>query len=473
MKSDSFGRLIAGPVGSGKTTACILELLRRACQQDIGPDGFRHTRFAITRQTLSQLMMTVKKDIDDWLRDGAEFKVSEKTFYVSIGDVRSEWVLIPLETPEDQQRLLSMQLTGAWMSECIEQDVNLVAPLAARTGRYPNNDIVGLCTHKFLIADTNMPTEGSPWHTFMESPPASWQIFRQPSGLCVQAENLDWLNQTPETRALPVGSPVRLAQGRKYYELAAENTNPDWVRRYVHAEYGNDPSGTAVFRATFKRSFHVQPSIEVLPGRLLVVGQDFGRDPCSIITQLDARGRLLVLEEVMAEDCGLELHIQNALRPALYSERYSGCAVIIVGDPAGNAKDSIYETNSFDILHENGFAAIPAPTNEIGKRLAAVDRFLLEHRQGEPALVFDEEHCPMLVRAMDGGYRYAKTRQGVRKPTPDKTNGPWSHIADALQYACLGNSGEMRGKLVGWMTRTGRNRSRARARPQISARGWT
>lgn len=31
MKSEAFGRLLAGPVGSGKTTACLFELFRRAC----------------------------------------------------------------------------------------------------------------------------------------------------------------------------------------------------------------------------------------------------------------------------------------------------------------------------------------------------------------------------------------------------------------------------------------------------------
>ena len=34
MKSASFGRLIAGPVGSGKTTGCIFELFRKALEQD-------------------------------------------------------------------------------------------------------------------------------------------------------------------------------------------------------------------------------------------------------------------------------------------------------------------------------------------------------------------------------------------------------------------------------------------------------
>ena len=35
--------------------------------------------------------------------------------------------------------------------------------------------------------------------------------------------------------------------------------------------------------------------------------------------------------------------------------------------------------------------------------------------------------------------RYAKTRAGVRKATPDKNE--YSHIVDALQYACLAAHG--------------------------------
>ena len=68
MKAESFGRLIAGPVGSGKTTACIFELFRRALEQQPAPDGIRYTRFAIVRQTLKQLRDTVLRDIQDWLK---------------------------------------------------------------------------------------------------------------------------------------------------------------------------------------------------------------------------------------------------------------------------------------------------------------------------------------------------------------------------------------------------------------------
>lgn len=469
MKSESFGRLIAGPVGSGKTVACIFELFIRACQQSPGADGLRYTRFAIVRQTLSQLKQTVLKDILSWLKDAAEYKVSENTIYISVGDVRSEFVLIPLENPEDQQRLLSSQLTGAWMSEAIEMDVNLVSAISGRCGRYPYGAL-GVCTWNGMIADTNMPTEGSGWHGFMTNPPPDWQIFIQPSGLSEDAENLDWLLQTEDTIKLPLGDETRRAQGRKYYERLARNQNEDWIRRYVHAEFGNDPSGTAVFRTSFKRSFHVVDELEPVPSRLIIVGQDFGRDPCSIVTQLDHRGRLLILEEIIAEDVGLEQHIQTALKPALYSGRYTGRPIAIVGDPAGANKSTLYEENEFELLKREGFSAMKAPTNNIDARLRSVESFLLQVRSGDPAFVVDASRCPMLVRALDGGYRFGKTRSGMRKPNPDKNE--YSHIADALQYACLASGGEMHSRIAGRIMGSGKRRADV-SRRKFSALAWT
>ena len=121
MKSQAFGRLILGPVGSGKTTSCIMELLRRAIEQAPAADGLRYTRFTVVRQTLRQLLDTVVKDCRQWLEEGGmgAWKISDKTFYLDFGDVRSEWVFIPLEDQADQARLLSMQLTAAWLSEAI------------------------------------------------------------------------------------------------------------------------------------------------------------------------------------------------------------------------------------------------------------------------------------------------------------------------------------------------------------------
>ncbi len=468
MKSDSFGRLLAGPVGSGKTTACLFELFRRAAEQQKAPDGFRYTRMAIVRTTLKQLKDTVLKDITTWLEGIAEYKVSEQTIHIQVGDIRSEWLLIPLDSPEDQRRLLSMQLTMAWLSEAIEMDVGLIPALSGRCGRYPAANLGG-ATFFGLIADTNMPSEGSDWHKIMETnTPSDWQIFIQPGGLTEDAENLEWLTQTPETLKLPIKSQVRQAQGRLYYERLARGHGEDWVKRYVHALYGDDPSGTAVFRDSFKSGFHVIDEVIPVSGHPIIIGQDFGRDPWSIICQLDHRGRLLVLDEVEGTDIGLEAHVQQNLKPRLANLRYFGRPVAVVGDPSGISKSSIYEETTFDVLKRMGFMCFPAPTNDIDPRLRAIEAFLLSARDGGPAIVIDRGRCPTIIRGLSGGYRYGKTRSGIKKPTPDKNS--FSHSMDALQYACLAAHG---GMVTGSIARRLDRNFRQVAGPRISAAAWT
>jgi hypothetical protein len=468
MKSDAFGRLIAGPVGSGKTTACIFELFRRACEQAAAPDGLRHTRFAILRQTLSQLKQTVLKDITDWLKGMCRYKVSDNTIFIEIGDVRSEWILIPLEDLEDQRRLLSMQLTGAWVSEGIEISVNLLDPIAGRCGRYPSAAMGGATWHGMII-DTNMPAEGSDWHKFMvDNKPIDWDVFIQPGGLEEVAENLNWLTQTPETLKLPIDHPVRLAQGRKYYERLARSNGVDWVRRYVHAQFGDDPSGTAVFRESFKSSFHVVDELQPVSGAPILMGQDWGRDPCSLLTQVDHRGRLLILEEIIAEGVGLELHIERAVRPKLMDPRYLGRPIAVVGDPAGIAKSNISEETSFDAMKRLGFIGYPAPTNDIDPRLRAVEEWFLKQSDGGGGILIDRKRCPVLVRALAGGYRYAKTRAGVRKPLPSKSH-PYSDIVDCLQYVCL----VAHGRMSELMSRHMVQRRRSSTPRPMRAGGWT
>jgi hypothetical protein len=465
MQSEAFFRLIAGPVGSGKTTGLIFELMRRALTQGTSLDGFRYTRFALLRQTLQQLKQTVLKDISHWFSGIAHWKVSESTIYFNFGDVRSEWILLPLEEPEDRRRLLSMNLTGALVSECIEIDYDLMDDVAGRCGRYPMATDGGP-TWFGIIADTNMPPEGTPWHSAMVVPPVDWEVFTQPGGLTPNAENLDWLVQTAETLRLPIGHPERHAQGRRYYERLARSNNQNWVKRYVHAEFGPDPSGTAVYAGSFRIKFHAVDNLEPHPNTTLYIGQDFGRDPWSIIMQLDYRGRLLVLEEVPAEDIGLRTHLRTNLRPKLADPRYQNRPVVVIGDPAGVAKSQYDEVNAFDVLKQEGFACVPAGTNDIDTRLRTVEEWLLQQRDGGAAMVFDKTRCPTLVHAMNGMYRYSKTNLDVSKPLPDKNR--WSHPADAHQYGVLGTKGNTARSIARLVA--GR---RPRNGQRVSAAGWT
>jgi hypothetical protein len=418
MRSQAFFRLLAGPVGSGKTSSCIWEILRRGCEQAAGPDGIRRTRWAIVRQTLQQLRMTVLLDVLTWFRPIARYKVADQVIILAVGDVFIEILLIPLEDPEDQKRLLSSQLTFCWMSEAIEMDADLIPAIAGRVGRYPSK-VDGGPTFYGIIADTNMPTLGSPWHTLMDEPPPGYAIFIQPGGLQPDAENLE-----------------NLPDGINYYLRLMHGKNQSWIDRYVHAKYGEDPGGTAVHRESFKMAFHVLPEIETTPGQMLLIGQDFGRNPCSLIGQVDHRGRVNILKEVVAEDIGLELHVTKFLKPILFSESFAGHMVAAVGDPSGGARESIREETPMLAMIRLGIPCFPAPTNDPDARVRSVDAILQKQIDGGPALRVSRSGCPMLVRALQGAYRYAKTKGGETKALPEKKH-PWSDLADALQYICL------------------------------------
>jgi hypothetical protein len=460
-------------------------------EQAPAADGFRYTRFAIIRQSLKDLKATVLKDIRGWFGSIADWRVSESVLYMEYGDVKSEWSMIPLDEPDDVKRLLSLQLTGAYVNECIETDINLLSDIAGRVGRYPAND-QGVCSWSGIWCDTNAPILNTPWATFLANPPPDWQVFHQPSGISEQAENLPHLMQTAETILLPEDDPRRIAQGRKYYERLVSVGSTDYIRRYVLSEFGRDPSGAAVFAESFRYDYHVHnphndPNIaplEPVYSRMLVVGQDFGRSPWSLICQLDHSGRLLVLEEVpgrgpSGENVVLEQHCKNNLLPVLLSARYAGRPIGVVGDPSGRAKDSNFEFNSFDVLRMCGLAAEPAPTNDLEPRLRAVESFLgrtVTSMSGvQPGILIDGTRCPTLVAALNGQYKFATTLDASGgmyvKNVPEKLH-PWSDVADALQYVCLvtGNAGAY-AWVLGRIVQTMRPRRPMRVAP--SSLAWT
>jgi len=471
MMSDAFYRFILGPLGSGKTTTVLFELVRRACEQRPGLDGIRRTRYALLRQTLNQLKQTVLKDIIQWFGPLSEWKVSESTVWFKFGDVVSEWILLPLETPEDQKRILSMNLTGAFVSEAIEIDFDLLVAIAGRCGRFPSAADGGASWYG-VVLDSNMPTEGTPWHSCVATPPVEWQVFIQPSGLAPNAENLNFLLQTPATLALPLDHPDRLAKGREYYQRLSTSTNPAWVKRYVMAEFGPDPSGAAVYAGMFFSAFHCRDELLVIPGAPLLIGMDLGRDPWAVIGQLDHMSRLLVHEEVPADDVGLKLQLPK-IRQVAAQRRYLGCPICIIFDPAGMSKGSFDELTSFDVIRSFGFMCMPAPSNRLPPRLNAVERFLTESRGGTAAMLVDRSRCPKLVGALNGSYRFKYNQIGESQPVPEKNQ--WSHVADAHQYLCQGASGSTAAGIARRIhrARTTQDGSLAARRQRPGAQGWT
>jgi len=180
-------------------------------------------------------------------------------------------------------------------------------------------------------------------------------------------------------------------------------------------------------------------------------------------------GRLLVHEEVSAANIGLEKHVLQNLKPRLLSNRYIQFKVAVVGDPAGVAKDSHSEETSFELIKRLGLPAFPAPTNEIDARLRAVEALLGRQTNGGPTLLINGPRCPMLCRAMSGGYRFAKAKQGGLKPKPEKLDEEgYSHVADTLQYVAL----IVHGNMVNYVTQRIYERKKPTG-PRPTSLGWT
>jgi hypothetical protein len=134
------------------------------------------------------------------------------------------------------------------------------------------------------------------------------------------------------------------------------------------------------------------------------------------------------------------------------------------------AKGTIAEETSFDALKRLGLPAFPAPTNDIDARLRAVEVLLGRQTNGGPALVINGRGCPMLVRAMSGGYRFKKHKDGALRSIPEKFDQEgFSHVADCLQYVCL----TVHGNLVNEFARRLAPRAKRQPRERITAAGWT
>jgi len=267
--------------------------------------------------------------------------------------------------------------------------------------------------------------------------------------------------------AFETGAENRENLPSRYYEEMAESNTKEWCEQYIHNQITPSLSGQAVFRSSFSTDFHVSKHpLNPIPGYPAIIGMDFARHPAAIIGQIDNKGRLLILAETDAENCGVEKFVEEYVKPLLYSPRFAGIPSYVVGDPSGISRSQIGEESVFDALRRLGFAAIPAQTNAIDPRLRAVEQWLLKSRQGEAGMLFDAENCPMLIQAMQSKYRFRIKKTGEMEDRPDKAR-PWADLADALQYLCLGTASNLRGRVMSAMGQ------KQRPAETVSAAGWT
>jgi hypothetical protein len=432
-ESPAFVRSVMGPLGSGKSTAAVVELLRRAAQQTPSPDGIRRTRFAIIRNTFGELRTTTINTWSQWCpHEMGEYRETGPiTHRVRAEGFDMEVLFLALDREEDARKLLSLELTGAWINEARELPKTVLDTLSGRIGRFPAMRDGG-ATWSGILLDTNPPdTESWFYKLAEEDTPEGWAFFKQPGGMVKTKDGWQLNPDAENLGALPAG----------YYTRAAAGKDEDWISVYLGGQYGFVREGKPVF-PEYRDQIHCQPC-EVAVGASkhwhnppVIVGADFGLTPAAVIAQRQADGRWLILDELILEDAGV-IRFAEALN-ALLAERYPGHAVSGWGDPAGMARSQTDERTAMQLMTEyTGFPWRPAPSNDPTMRLEAVKAALNRLVDGKPGLVL-HPRCATLRKGFVGGYQFGRLAQGSTRYHDRPLKNRFSHPHDALQYLLLG-----------------------------------
>lgn len=456
--SNAFVRGIRGPFGSAKSTACCIEILRRASEQPIGAGGKRRSRFAVVRNTYPELKTTtiktwhtiVPQSFGRWVDQGPP------THWLEFEDCSVEVLFLALDSPADVAKLLSMDLTGAWINEAREVIKAVLDGLTGRVGRFPPAKEGGWSG---IIMDTNSPDTDHWWYVLAEKDRSSkrnaelldsieeaerelrkigvlapdqplFEFFAQPSGLAADAENV---------QNLPPG----------YYQRMSAGKSVAWKKIYVEGEYGFVQDGRPV-HPEYRDHIHCRP-FELVKGWPLYIGLDFGLTPAAAILQRTPMGGWRCRYELTTEHMGAKRF--GRLLADFLEAKCPGFEVArITGDPAGNHESQADESTPYQMLKPSGIIAHPASTNDFSVRREALDGPLMRMEDGEPGFLVHPD-CGMIRKGLGGRYAYKRVlgQDDRYHDKPDKN--AWSHPCEALHYGMMGG-GEVK-RVFGRKARTG------------------
>jgi len=444
LPGELFYDWIVGPVGSGKTTGIFMKLVYMAGLQKPGPDGIRRTRAVIVRNTSTQLRDTTLNSWFTWFKDGqaGQWRATDKNFILRYGDVECEVMFRPLDTPQDVARVLSLEVTFAIVDEFVELPEAIINALSARCGRFPSA-VMGGATNWGMWGSSNTSTEDNWWFDYLHSDKGVIQpgegvslhhrmvfdsrnarYFLQPSGFSDGAENVE-----------------NLPGGKAYYTNQAKNKTDAWIKQFLESEWGHSTAGKPVV-SSFNTRVHLSKTrLRYDPNLDLIGGYDPGIGGAAMILgQEDPEGRLMVLGEIITSGVGAQRFITERLRPYLsrgMPDLQPG-RFIVAPDPAANNRSSNDE-NTILATVKRHYPVVIETNNRLPLRLDAIDYYMNRMVYGMPGIVIDEQACPILVRALKGGWRFKlDNKENIRETgggaMPEKNH--YSHPGDAFGYLC-------------------------------------
>lgn len=434
--------LLSGPVGSGKTTACVKRALRAAMQQPpmlhngkLLKGAPRFYRLNVYRQTYKDIWQTTVpswcKILDPNKGVGKIVGSSPRPGQFTL-DFDDGWGPIYLEAnflawgeDADPDSLGGTEATDAYLNEMPTLREDLFINLGRTVGRFPNRGEIGLpddpaIPYGAIFGDANAPEPDSWVYRDFWSPkkPDGYQHFRQPGGLDPDAENLK-------------------AVGRTYYTAMVEaNRHREWwIKIKVHHKPGYNRE-TDVIYADFDDDLHVSMvPLKPYPVLPVLVGIDGGATPAAAFEQEMPDGTLNILAECVIER-GDEFTLAEQMQVIMGSPRFAGCEFVIQCDPAMDAGADLSIGSMRSRLAKHlGLRTVDiklAATNDPESRHAPIREKI---KDGRRKLQVDAVHCPTIRRALAGTYQYHRTRGTAERGRAVKN--PDSHVMEAAEYAAM------------------------------------
>lgn len=461
-RSNAFVRGIRGPIGSGKSVACCIEIVRRAIEQTAF-EGVRRSRWAVIRNTYPELKTTTIKTWQDWVSEthapivwGSPI-TSNLTLNLADGTrVECEVLFLALDKPDDVKKLKSLDLTGIWMNEACELPKAVLDMATGRVGRYPSK-VMGGSAWSGVIMDTNPPDDDHWWYKLAEGTDA--EALAMQEELKSQMVELGLMDAMDEFQAFFSQPPALLKQDGKYIpNPLAENVRnhslgigyylrqvvgktEEWIKVFIMGQYGSVHDGKPVY-PEYNDNLHCAPTRPIF-GKKLDIGLDFGLTPAAVICQQDARGRLLQHDELCGTDMGMRQFLDNVLIPHLKKVYPSWWEnkddlILCIGDPAGQAgAQNDNEQTCFKEVKAAGLKIKAAASNDFLPRRNAVAWFLDRLHDGKPMFQMDP-CCAITRKGFNGGYKYARVQVTGEERYKDEPNkNRFSHPHDGLQYIAM------------------------------------
>lgn len=450
--SPSQIRGVRGPIGSGKSVGCCMDIVtRHAVLMPPMSDGVVRGKILVMRNTYGELVQTTIPTLIHWFpmmkMHWSPPLTGHLDWPMEGGHMELDFLFWGMDQDKSEDSLKSLELSMVWANEASQIAFSRISQAFTRTGRYPSEPGKSFPSIG-LIMDTNSPDNTNWWyHEEFEHKEPSMAFFAQPPVFIVRVDPVtkavtyeDNVGQDP---GIPPAENVKnLNEGFWYWRKQLPLLNQDQIDRLILNRIGTRKEGRPVY-PEYQDSFHISKT-ELTPdfGLPILLGQDFGRTPAAVIGQITTGGQIKIFEEVTSDNMGIDQFVQEKLRPLLINKyHYYSVRTVCFGDPAGADPNQVDDVTCIQRMNELGIPCIPSPVagNSQLLRINAVSNVLRERRDGGPAIIIDPK-CKMIRDGFIGSYCYRKMRKDGDEEryadAPEKNM--YSHPHDALQYLVCG-----------------------------------